>query len=79
MSTSHFQICSQGSSNFPGTDLANCAFMASDIQKCQAKGKLVTISLGGATANVGFNSASQAAGFAQTIWDMFLGTSTRSI
>lgn len=47
--------------------------MASDIQKCQANGKLVTISLGGATASVGFGSADQAASFAQTIWDMFLG------
>jgi len=47
--------------------------MASDIQKCQANGKLITLSLGGAVANVGFGSASQAAAFAQTIWNMFLG------
>ncbi|KAF8203228.1 chitinase [Pholiota molesta] len=66
-------ICSQGSNNFPGTDLADCSFMASDIQKCQAKGKIVTMSLGGGTAKVGFNSDFQAASFAHTIWDMFLG------
>ncbi|CAA7258784.1 unnamed protein product [Cyclocybe aegerita] len=66
-------ICSRGSNNFAGTDLADCSFMASDIQKCQAKGKLVTLSLGGATAKVGFNSDAQAAGFARVIWDMFLG------
>ncbi|KAF8971508.1 glycoside hydrolase superfamily [Flammula alnicola] len=66
-------ICSQGSNNFPGTDLADCSFMASDIQKCQAKGKIVTLSLGGATAQVGFSSDSQAASFAHTIWNMFLG------
>jgi len=47
--------------------------MASDIQKCQEKGKILTLSLGGATANVGFNNDAQAAGFAKTIWDMFLG------
>ncbi|KDR84818.1 hypothetical protein GALMADRAFT_233211 [Galerina marginata CBS 339.88] len=65
-------ICSQGSNSFAGTDLADCSFMASDIQKCQAKGKIVTLSLGGATAKVGFTSDSQAAGFASTIWNMFL-------
>ncbi|KAF9474306.1 chitinase [Pholiota conissans] len=65
-------ICSQGSNNFPGTDLADCSFMASDIQKCQARGKIVTISLGGGTAKVGFSSDSQAASFAHTIWNMFL-------
>jgi len=47
--------------------------MASDIQKCQKKGKILTLSLGGAIANVGFDSDAQAAGFAKTIWDMFLG------
>ncbi|PPQ66111.1 hypothetical protein CVT26_010912 [Gymnopilus dilepis] len=63
----------QGSNNFPGTDLADCSFMASDIKKCQAKGKLITLSLGGATAQVGFSSDSQASSFAKTIWNMFLG------
>jgi chitinase len=47
--------------------------MASDIQQCQAKGKIITLSLGGATAKVGFTSDSQAASFASTIWNMFLG------
>lgn len=66
-------ICGQGGNTFPGTALADCSFMASDIKKCQANGKLITLSLGGATANVGFDSADQAAGFANTIWNMFLG------
>jgi chitinase len=47
--------------------------MAADIQKCQAKGKILTISLGGADAKVGFDSDGQAADFAHTIWNMFLG------
>jgi hypothetical protein len=47
--------------------------MASDIQKCQAKGKIVTISLGGSDAEVGFSSPAEAADFAKTIWNMFLG------
>jgi chitinase len=66
-------ICSEGSGTFPGTDLADCSFLAADIKQCQAKGKIVTLSLGGGSAQVGFNSDSQAAGFATTIWNMFLG------
>jgi chitinase len=53
--------------------LADCSFLAKDIKQCQAKGKIVTLSLGGGSAQVGFNSDSQAAGFAKTIWNMFLG------
>ncbi|KAF5355650.1 hypothetical protein D9756_004210 [Leucocoprinus leucothites] len=66
-------ICSQGGAQFPNSDLADCSFLASDIKTCQSKGKLVTISLGGATAKVGFSSAGQANDFAETVWDMFLG------
>ncbi|KXN83592.1 Chitinase 1, partial [Leucoagaricus sp. SymC.cos] len=70
-------ICSQGGKQFPNSDLVDCSFLASDIHQCQVKGKLVTISLGGATAKVGFSSGGQASDFAQTIWDMFLGSDTR--
>lgn len=58
---------------FPGTQLANCSFMAQDIEDCQNKGKVLTISLGGATGDVGFSSSSQAKDFADTIWNQFLG------
>ncbi|PSS32059.1 hypothetical protein PHLCEN_2v2166 [Hermanssonia centrifuga] len=53
--------------------------MAQDIQTCQSKGKLVTLSLGGGTGQVGFSSDSQAQTFATQIWNMFLGgaSSTR--
>ncbi|THV06084.1 glycoside hydrolase family 18 protein [Dendrothele bispora CBS 962.96] len=61
---------------FPGTDLPNCSPLASDIQTCQSKGKIITLSLGGATGSVGFSSDAQAEDFAQTIWDMFLGGSS---
>ncbi|TDL18256.1 glycoside hydrolase [Rickenella mellea] len=61
---------------FPGTDLPNCAALASDIQTCQAKGKIVTLSLGGATGAVGFSSDTQARTFADTIWNDFLGGSS---
>ncbi|KAJ8084321.1 Chitinase 2 [Marasmius tenuissimus] len=58
---------------FPGTNLPNCASLASDIKTCQSKGKIVTLSLGGATGSVGFQSDAQAVGFADTIWNLFLG------
>lgn len=61
---------------FPGTNLPNCASLASDIAFCQFKGKIVTLSLGGATGSVGFQSDSQATSFAQTIWSLFLGGSS---
>ncbi|KAK7058309.1 Chitinase 2 [Paramarasmius palmivorus] len=61
---------------FPGTNLPNCASLASDIKACQAKGKVVTLSLGGATGSVGFSSDDQATTFAQTIWNLFLGGSS---
>lgn len=64
---------------FSGTNLLNCSFLASDIEFCQAAGKIVTISLGGATGSVGFTSDSEGAAYAQTIWDLFLegSSSTR--
>ena len=58
---------------FPGTNLPNCAFLAKDIKTCQSKGKIVTLSLGGATGAAGFSSAAQAASFGDTIWNVFLG------
>ena len=75
------QTCNQWDDPvFPGTALANCtAAMAQDIKTCQSKGKLVTLSLGGGTGQVGFSSDSQAQTFATQVWNMFLGgkSSTR--
>lgn len=50
--------------------------MAADIKTCQSKGKLITLSLGGATGEIGFSSDSQAQSFADEIWNMFLGGSS---
>ncbi|KZV66161.1 glycoside hydrolase family 18 protein [Peniophora sp. CONT] len=63
-------------STFPGTDLADCSFMASQIEACQAKGKIVTLSLGGATGQVGFSSDSAAESLAKRVWNEFLGGSS---
>jgi chitinase len=51
--------------------LANCQDIAPDIAKCQSKGKLVTLSLGGATGGVGFKSEDEATSFADTLWNLF--------
>lgn len=68
------QTCSSsGNSVFKGTALAKCDDMADDIKTCQKAGKIVTLSLGGATGVVGFSSDSEAETFADTIWNLFLG------
>ncbi|RDB28431.1 Chitinase 2 [Hypsizygus marmoreus] len=67
-------ICGIGSGRtFAGSELTDCSFLESDIRKCQAKGKIVTLSLGGANSKVGFSSDSEASAFGQMLWDMFLG------
>ncbi|KAI0702369.1 glycoside hydrolase superfamily [Cerioporus squamosus] len=58
---------------FPGTALADCSFLAADIQTCQSKGKIITLSLGGATGAASFSSDEQASAFGDTIWNLFLG------
>ncbi|KAJ7244644.1 glycoside hydrolase, partial [Mycena haematopus] len=73
------QICGPSTGVFPGTNLANCQFLASQITACQAAGKLVTISLGkrgGQTNSATFSSDAQGTAFANTIWDLFLGGSS---
>ncbi|KAI7891555.1 class III chitinase [Mucor mucedo] len=63
---------------FPGTGLANCQNIAPEIEYCQKKGKLITLSLGGATGGAGFQSDAQATAFADTIWNLFLGGSSKT-
>ncbi|KAF8214312.1 glycoside hydrolase superfamily, partial [Mycena galopus ATCC 62051] len=52
-----------------------CASLAAGIEACQAAGKIVTLSLGGAGGSVGFASDAAAITFANTIWNAFLGGS----
>ena len=47
--------------------------MIKDIKTCQSKGKLITLSLGGATGQVGFSNDTEAETFADQIWNQFLG------
>ena len=53
-----------------------CTSVGADIKACQAKGKLVTLSLGGAGGSVGFQSDDQGVALADQVWDMFLGGSS---
>ena len=61
------KICSVDTGVFPGTALPNCQFMADDIAGCQARGKLVTLSLGGATGVSTFTSDTDAIDFVSRI------------
>jgi chitinase len=57
---------------FLGTDLLWCPSIASDIQACQALGKKILISLGGASPTyAGFSTAEEADAFAYKIWNAF--------
>ncbi|KAG2119368.1 glycoside hydrolase family 18 protein [Suillus clintonianus] len=73
--------CNSGNSaEFPGTQLLDCSFIASDIEECQVAGKIITLSIGGATGgSVVFQNDIKATEYAQVIWDTFLGgtSSTR--
>ncbi|KAJ7158922.1 glycoside hydrolase family 18 protein [Mycena filopes] len=70
-------ICSASDDTvFPGTGLANCQFLTAGIQACQAAGKIVTLSLGGASGAAVFTSTAQATTFADIIWNSFLGGSS---
>lgn len=71
------QVCNRlNNGTFPGTSPLKCKTLSSDIKSCQAKGKLVTLSLGGAVGNVSFTGDDQAKDFAEKIWDLFLGGSS---
>ncbi|KAI0076286.1 class III chitinase [Panus rudis PR-1116 ss-1] len=61
---------------FPGTNLPQCTSVGTDIKACQAKGKILTLSLGGAGGSVGFQSDSQGEALADTVWNLFLGGSS---
>ncbi|KAI0787351.1 glycoside hydrolase [Fomes fomentarius] len=61
---------------FPGTRLPDCSFLAQDIQTCQSKGKIILLSLGGATGATTFSSAAQATAFGDTLWNLFFAGSS---
>jgi len=56
---------------YPGHQVLHCPQVAADIKTCQSKGINITLSLGGAIGDYGFNSQAQAIQFAQTIYDEY--------
>ncbi|GAM19904.1 hypothetical protein SAMD00019534_030790 [Acytostelium subglobosum LB1] len=64
-------LCPNTFSQYPL--LMECPEMGEDVKYCQSKGKIVTLSIGGAVGAYGFSSAQQAETFATTLWNMFLG------
>lgn len=63
---------------FPGSQLPNCSKLASDIKTCQAKGKIVTLSAGGATGANAFTDDKQAKAFADLLWNLFYGGTSKT-
>jgi chitinase len=59
---------------FPDGTL-HCSNVAADIKTCQAAGKKIILSLGGAIGNYGFSSVTDAEDFATTLWNKFGGGS----
>ncbi len=64
---------------FPGSQLLQCSQIGQDIKTCQAKGKKILLSLGGASGAYGFTTQTQAVEFADLLWNLFSGgqSSTR--
>ncbi|KAI8077991.1 glycoside hydrolase superfamily [Gilbertella persicaria] len=63
---------------FPGTSLLKCHDVGKDIKTCQKKGKTVLMSLGGAAGNYGFSNDKDAKAFADTLWNLFGGGSSKT-
>ncbi|KAM7198812.1 glycoside hydrolase family 18 protein [Rhypophila sp. PSN 637] len=68
----NFASASDRCTVFDGTQLLKCPEIEADIKTCQAQGKTIVLSIGGATyTEGGFSSASEAVTWANTIWAMF--------
>ncbi|KAJ1976711.1 Chitinase 2 [Dimargaris verticillata] len=61
----------QCTTKFPNTELLQCPDIARGIRKCQARGKVVLLSLGGAVGLYGFKSDEEGRQFADKLWNMF--------
>ncbi|KAK3841890.1 MAG: chitinase [Linnemannia gamsii] len=62
--------------NFPGSTLLNCPKIGQDIKACQANGKAIVISIGGASGAYSLPDAASGRAFADQVWDLFLGGSS---
>lgn len=62
--------------NVAGSTLLQCDQIAADIKTCQAAGKKILLSVGGAAGSYGFSSAAQATQAADDMWNYFGGGSS---
>ena len=70
--TVNFASASDRCTVFVGTTLLSCPEIEEDIKTCQAAGKTILLSIGGATyTEGGFTSINEAQTWASTIWAMF--------
>ncbi|KAG2180113.1 hypothetical protein INT43_003901 [Umbelopsis isabellina] len=67
----NFANADNSCTTFSGTGLLNCPQIGQDIQTCQAAGKKILLSLGGASGAYGFTSDAQASSFADQLWNLF--------
>ncbi|CAM0139748.1 Chitinase 2 [Umbelopsis sp. WA50703] len=72
----NFANADNNCSTFSGTGLLDCPQIGQDIATCQAAGKKILLSLGGASGAYGFTSDSQASSFADQLWNLFGGGSS---
>ncbi|KAL3686099.1 hypothetical protein R1sor_004121 [Riccia sorocarpa] len=56
----------------------SCQSLVSDVEKCQANGQKVLLSIGGGGGTYGFNSSRDAQNVAKYLWDNYLGGSSNS-
>ncbi|KKA30697.1 hypothetical protein TD95_005140 [Thielaviopsis punctulata] len=70
--TVNFGSASDVCSKFSGTSLLDCPQIEEDIIKCQELGKIILLSIGGATySEGGFDTELSAQGYADKVWAMF--------
>ncbi|ORX65808.1 glycoside hydrolase, partial [Linderina pennispora] len=62
---------------FSGSSMLNCTFMASQIKTCQDAGVKILISMGGAAGSYSLSSNSVGEDYAQTVYNTFLGGTTK--
>ncbi|KAF9133093.1 Chitinase 1 [Mortierella sp. 14UC] len=61
---------------FPGSPLLNCPKIGQDIKACQANGKAIVLSIGGASGAYSLPDAASGRAFADQVWELFLGGSS---
>ncbi|KAG0343703.1 Chitinase 1 [Podila humilis] len=69
-------LASHCQSTFPGSAILSCPHIGKDIAACQARGKAIVMSIGGASGSYSLPDAQSGTAFADKVWDMFLGGSS---